>query len=47
MGCKDDICTCKNTACPRFGKCCECVLFHKTNENNPLPACLRESGDKK
>ncbi len=42
MSCKADICTCKNTSCERFGKCCECVAFHKANEKFPLPSCLRQ-----
>lgn len=32
-------CTCKNTTCPRWGICCECVFFHK--EKGEKPACLR------
>ncbi len=39
MSCKADVCPCKNTGCPRFGKCCECVNAHKTSDY--LPACLR------
>lgn len=28
-------CTCPNTACPRHGRCCECVAFHRAKGNTP------------
>ncbi|MDR0790952.1 MAG: hypothetical protein LBE47_00250 [Methanomassiliicoccaceae archaeon] len=34
-------CPCVNTACPRYGKCCECVEFHRDEKGN-LPFCLRK-----
>jgi len=39
MACVKD-CPCSNTACPRHGKCCECVKAHKEKGN--LPSCLRQ-----
>lgn len=32
-------CTCQSTQCPRHGKCCECVHYHREQGN--LPVCLR------
>lgn len=32
-------CSCKNNECPRKGKCCECVAFHRVKDQ--LPSCLR------
>ncbi len=34
-------CPCKKTECPRHGKCCECVAFHREKKNK-LPCCLRD-----
>jgi hypothetical protein len=31
-------CNCSYPGCPRKGICCECIKYHK--ENNELPACL-------
>ncbi len=45
MSCKAEICPCQNKECPRFGKCCECVLAHK--QAGVLPACLKELGKEK
>ena len=39
MSCKKD-CSCANTTCKNHGKCCACVLQHKTKGN--LPFCLRQ-----
>ena len=30
-------CNCTYEPCPRKGKCCECIQYHKNN--NELPAC--------
>lgn len=32
-------CVCTSTDCPRKGRCCECVVNHRSNGN--FPACLR------
>ncbi len=34
-------CPCTKEACPRHGKCCECVAHHKEH-GKKLPACLRK-----
>lgn len=39
-GCNEAKCTCPNTDCPRHGKCCECVNFHRDERQN-FPMCLR------
>ncbi len=31
-------CTCTYHSCPRKGKCCECVTYHR--RNNELPGCF-------
>ncbi|NPV13446.1 hypothetical protein HPY86_00720 [candidate division WOR-3 bacterium] len=31
-------CTCTYEPCPRKGKCCECIAYHRPN--NELPGCL-------
>ncbi|MDA3800003.1 MAG: DUF6485 family protein [Kiritimatiellae bacterium] len=36
MSCVDK-CTCTYTSCGRWGKCCECVAYHK--DKKQLPAC--------
>lgn len=33
-------CSCPKAECPRHGKCCECVAFHRGGEK--LPHCLRK-----
>jgi hypothetical protein len=42
MECKKDKnlenCPCTYTGCPRKGICCECIKYHR--ENNDLPACF-------
>ncbi len=35
-----DACNCPNEKCPRHGKCCECVAFHR-EKRNKLPFCVR------
>ncbi|MGQ9678152.1 MAG: DUF6485 family protein [bacterium] len=31
-------CTCTYEPCPRKGKCCECIAYHR--RNNELPGCF-------
>ncbi len=31
-------CNCSYTPCSRKGICCECILYHR--KNNELPACF-------
>ena len=31
-------CTCTYTSCSKRGKCCECVAYHR--KNNELPGCF-------
>ncbi|MDR2866452.1 MAG: hypothetical protein LBV13_03500 [Methanomassiliicoccaceae archaeon] len=38
---KKNNCICKNTDCPRHGKCCDCVAFHRDTKGD-LPVCLRK-----
>ncbi len=35
-----DACNCPNEKCPRHGKCCECIAFHR-EKRNKLPFCVR------
>jgi len=35
------VCNCTYDPCPRKGKCCECVAYHKSM--NQLPACYFSS----
>lgn len=35
-----DICNCKKKKCERFGKCNECIEYHKNSKR--LPYCKRE-----
>ena len=32
-----DMCNCTYEPCPRKGKCCECIAYHR--RNGELPAC--------
>ncbi|MEW5955404.1 MAG: hypothetical protein AB1626_02595 [Candidatus Micrarchaeota archaeon] len=34
-------CPCSKTDCPRHGICCECIRYHRSNEQHPKPACMR------
>lgn len=35
---KNDLaCNCSYSGCPRHGVCCECLVYHRLN--NELPAC--------
>ena len=42
MDCKQNAnlarCTCTYDPCPRKGLCCECIAYHR--RNNELPGCL-------
>lgn len=42
MDCKIDEnlknCTCTYSGCPRKGKCCLCIAYHR--KRNELPGCL-------
>jgi len=31
-------CACTYTGCSRMGKCCECIIYHKSR--NEMPGCL-------
>ncbi|MGE4357598.1 MAG: DUF6485 family protein [Candidatus Omnitrophota bacterium] len=33
-----DFCTCTYEPCPRKGKCCECIIYHRNK--GQLPGCL-------
>ncbi len=33
-----DMCNCTYEPCPRKGKCCECIAYHR--RSNELPACF-------
>lgn len=35
-------CTCKKKKCERYGKCEECIAYHKENVNRGLPYCKRK-----
>ena len=34
-------CSCRNEKCPRHGRCCDCVAFHR--DRGGYPNCLREN----
>ncbi|MFA6281562.1 MAG: DUF6485 family protein [Candidatus Omnitrophota bacterium] len=36
-----DSCNCSYGSCPRKGSCCECLQYHR--QNNELPACYFNS----
>lgn len=42
MECKKDSnskrCACTYSSCPRKGRCCECIEYHR--KNGELPGCL-------
>jgi hypothetical protein len=38
-------CNCTYTACTRTGLCCECVKYHRSN--NQVPACFFSAGAEK
>ncbi|MBU1164696.1 hypothetical protein KKA15_03990 [Patescibacteria group bacterium] len=38
-------CTCTYPGCPRKGKCCECITYHKNN--GELPGCFFTSAEEK
>ena len=41
------MCNCTNVDCERFGKCKECIEFHRNNEIKPLAFCKREENQDK
>ncbi len=38
--CNETNCICPKTNCERHGKCCECINFHRNNQNQVF--CMRE-----
>lgn len=36
-------CNCKKKKCERYGKCNECIAYHKTNKRYTEPYCKRKS----
>ena len=42
MSCAKE-CTCPNTSCPNYQKCCDCIVKH--NATDSLPYCLFENND--
>lgn len=38
-------CNCSYPGCPRKGKCCECISYHR--KMNQLPACYFSDSDEK
>lgn len=36
-------CSCKKKKCERYGKCSECIAYHKTNKRYTEPYCKRKS----
>lgn len=36
-------CLCPNTGCPRHGRCCDCVAFHRDEKGN-VPNCFKIAG---
>lgn len=40
MACSNNrACTCTYPGCPRHGKCCECVAYHRDHEGG-IPGCF-------
>ncbi len=39
------MCNCTYSGCPRHGKCCECMHYHR--KNGQLPACYFSAEDEK
>lgn len=39
-----EACTCKKKKCERYGKCGECIAYHKTNKRYTVPYCKQKSG---
>ena len=37
-----ETCNCKKKKCERFGKCFECIAYHKENSHHALPYCKRK-----
>ncbi len=38
-------CNCSYNPCPRKGICCECIAYHR--KNNQIPACFFSDGEEK
>jgi len=38
-------CSCTYGGCPRKGKCCECIAYHRAN--GELPACYFSAKDER
>ena len=38
-------CTCPNESCPRHGRCCDCVAFHRDVKKG-VPNCFAIAGVK-
>ena len=38
-------CNCSYDPCPRKGKCCDCIMYHK--RSGQVPACFFSSGAEK
>jgi hypothetical protein len=38
-------CNCSYEFCSRKGKCCECIIYHR--QNNELPACYFSKKDER
>ena len=38
-------CNCSYNPCPRKGICCECIAYHR--KNNQIPACFFSLGEEK
>ena len=48
MNCKEknlDRCTCSYLQCERRGVCCDCIAYHR--KNNQLPACYFPDNEEK
>jgi len=43
--CNEQNCTCPKNACPRHGKCCQCINFHREQEN--IVYCMRATNTSK
>ena len=39
-------CPCPKTTCPNYGKCCDCIIKHRTTDSLPFCLFLDNEGDK-
>ena len=47
MNCKNVTeCACPKTTCSNHGKCCACVIKHRTTDSLPFCLFLNNDGDK-